>query len=101
MTTTSCTWSAGAAVVAGEAAVAVPPVALRRVVFRLAGAFLAADLGAAAFEAAAFGAGALAAAAFDAGACVFAFFAGALAARGASSGGSAGGVVSGAVTKAS
>jgi hypothetical protein len=59
------------------------------------------DPEAAVFEAVPFGARFLAAVAFDAAACVFAFFAGALAARGVFSGSPAGGVVSGGVTRAS
>ena len=88
--------------------VAAPPVApelpvvrlVRLVAVRLA-VCLDADVDAAAFEALLLGAGFLLAAAFDPAACVFAFFAGALAARAAFLGAPAGGVLSGGVTRAS
>jgi hypothetical protein len=68
----------------------------------LAGVFLALDVEADPFEGVLFGAGRLAGgAAFDPAACVFAFFAGALAAFAGFLGAPDGGVVSGAVTRAS
>jgi hypothetical protein len=71
-----------------------------------AGVFLAearvpADFDPVVFAADAFGAAALEPAAFDPVACVFAFFAGALAARVAFFGASGGGVSAGGVTRAS
>jgi hypothetical protein len=67
----------------------------------LAGTFLPVDFAAAAFPALPFGAAAGDAAGLDPAACVFAFFAGALAARADFLGAPEGGVLSGGVTRAS
>jgi hypothetical protein len=67
----------------------------------LAGAFLAVEADADPFEGVLFGAGLFACADFDPAACVFAFFAGVLAAPAGFLGAPDGGVVSGAVTRAS